>query len=216
MFDYTLIRSDRKTLGIEIDRSGRLIVRAPQRMPQAEIERFLQTKEAWIKEKQTEMLNRQNTVLPADADVLWYFGKQYPMIRSDGKTPVVSDTAITVPGSWNKSEIIRWYGQDLRLYLNERLPYWIAQTGLHPTGCHITSARGRWGSCSGKKSVNFAWRLVFCPPDEIDYVIIHELCHIRHMNHSDAFWSLVSQYDPVYKVHKQWLRDHAALMDLFI
>ena len=216
MFDYTLIRSDRKTLGIEIDRSGRLIVRAPQKMRQAEIERFLQTKEAWIKEKQTEMLNRQNTVMPANSDVLWYFGRQFALTRTDCKTPVVSDGAITVPNSWNENDLVRWYGRELRLYLNERLPYWIAQTGLHPTGCHVTSARGRWGSCSGKKSVNFAWRLVFCPLDVIDYVIIHELCHIRHMNHSAAFWSLVEQYDPVYKVHKQWLRDHAALMDLFI
>lgn len=216
MFDYTLIRSDRKTLGIEIDRSGRLIVRAPQRMRQAEIDRFLQTKEAWIKEKQTLMLHRQNAVLFADADVMWYFGKQYPMIRSDCKAPAVSDAAITVPGRWTESEIIRWYGQELRRYLNERLPYWIAQTGLQPTGCHVTSARGRWGSCSGKKSVNFAWRLVFCPHDVIDYVIIHELCHIRHMNHSAAFWSLVSQYDPAYTAHKQWLRAHAALMNLFI
>ena len=101
MFDYTLIRSDRKTLGIEIDRSGRLIVRAPQRLRQAEIERFLQTKEAWIKEKQTEMLNRQNTVMPANSDVLWYFGRQFALTRTDCKTPVVSDGAITVPNSWN-------------------------------------------------------------------------------------------------------------------
>ena len=216
MFDYTLIRSDRKTLGIEIDRCGRLIVRAPQRMRQAEIERFLQAKEPWIKEKQTVMLYRQNTVLPADSDVLWYFGKPYPMTRSDCTAPAVSAAAIAMPNNWSESEIIRWYGNELRRYLNERLPYWIAQTGLHPTACHVTSARGRWGSCSGKKSVNFAWRLVLCPSDVIDYVIIHELCHIRHMNHSVAFWSLVAQHDPAYTAHKQWLRDHAALMDLFL
>ena len=216
MFDYTLIRSERKTLGIEIDRSGCLIVRAPQKMRQAEIERFLQAKELWIKEKQAAMLTRQKAVISANSDVVWYFGRQFALTHTDCKTPVVSDNAIAVPNNWNENNLVRWYGQELRRDLNERLPYWIAQTGLQPTGCHVTNARGRWGSCSGKKSVNFAWRLVFCPPDVTDYVIIHELCHIREMNHSAAFWSLVAQYDPLYKAHRLWLREHAALMDLFI
>ena len=214
--EYELIRSDRKTLGIEIDRSGKLIVRAPQRMRQSEIERFLQAKEKWIKNHQTAMLLRQSAVMPMDSNALWYFGKQYSVTRDTCKTPAVSDDAITVPITWNERDIVRWYGQELQSYLRARLPFWIAQTGLQPTGCHVTGARGRWGSCSGKKSVNFAWRLVFCPPEVIDYVIIHELCHIRHMNHSAAFWSLVAQYDSMYKTHKQWLREHAALMDLFV
>ena len=216
MFDYTLIRSDRKTLGIEIDRSGSLIVRAPRRMSQTEIERFLQTKEAWIKEKQALMQERQHEVNRVDSNTLWYFGKQYPVMHSDCKTPEVITDSIVVPSRWNQSDLVRWYGQELRRFLNEHLSYWAAQTGLRPTSCHITGARGRWGSCSGKKSVNFAWRLVFCPPEVIDYVIIHELCHIRHMNHSAAFWTLVAQFDPAYIDHKQWLRDHAGLMDLFI
>ena len=214
--EYELIRSDRKTLGIEIDRSGKLIVRAPQRMRQSEIERFLQAKEKWIKDHQTAMLLRQSAVMPMDSNALWYFGKQYSVTRDTCKTPAVSANAITVPITWNERDIVRWYGQELQSYLRARLPFWITQTGLQPTGCHVTGARGRWGSCSGKKSVNFAWRLVFCPPEVIDYVIIHELCHIRHMNHSAAFWSLVAQYDSMYKTHKQWLREHAALMDLFV
>ena len=86
MFDYTLIRSERKTLGIEIDRSGRLIVRAPLKMRQAEIERFLQTKEPWIKEKQAVMLMRQRVVMPANSNVLWYFGRQFALTHADCKT----------------------------------------------------------------------------------------------------------------------------------
>ena len=79
-------------------------------------------------------------------------------------------------------------------YLPARVAYWSAVMGLTPTGIRITSARTRFGSCSGKNSICFSWRLMLYPPEAIDYVVVHELAHIRHHDHSPAFYALVERY----------------------
>ena len=79
-------------------------------------------------------------------------------------------------------------------YLPARVAYWSAVMGLTPTGIRITSARTRFGSCSGKNSICFSWRLMQYPPEAIDYVVVHELAHIRHHDHSPAFYALVERY----------------------
>ena len=79
-------------------------------------------------------------------------------------------------------------------YLPMRVDYWSGIMGLTPTGLKITSARTRFGSCSGKNSICFSWRLMQYPPEAIDYVVIHELAHIRHHDHSPAFYALVERY----------------------
>ena len=79
-------------------------------------------------------------------------------------------------------------------YLPARVAYWSAVMGLTPTGTRITSARTRFGSCSGKNSICFSWRLMLYPPEAIDYVVVHELAHIRHHDHSPAFYALVERY----------------------
>ncbi len=79
-------------------------------------------------------------------------------------------------------------------YLPARVAHWSAVMGLTPTGIRITSARTRFGSCSGKNSICFSWRLMQYPPEAIDYVVVHELAHIRHHDHSPAFYALVERY----------------------
>ena len=81
-------------------------------------------------------------------------------------------------------------------YLPMRVDYWSGIMGLTPTGLKITSARTRFGSCSGKNSLCFSWRLMQYPPEAIDYVVVHELAHIRHHDHSPAFYALIERYMP--------------------
>jgi len=83
---------------------------------------------------------------------------------------------------------------------------------IHINGIKISNAERRWGSCSLKKNLNFNWRLAMVPPEVIDYVIIHEIAHLREMNHSDRFWSIVSSMMPDYKIRKKWLKDNDHLM----
>ena len=91
-------------------------------------------------------------------------------------------------------------------YLPARVAYWSNIMGLTPTGLKITSARTRFGSCSGKNSLCFSWRLMEYPEEAVDYVVVHELAHIVHKNHGPDFWALVGQYMPDYKRRRALLR----------
>ena len=91
-------------------------------------------------------------------------------------------------------------------YLPARVAYWSAVMGLTPTGIRITSARTRFGSCSGKNSLCFSWRLMEYPEEAVDYVVVHELAHIVHKNHGPDFWALVGQYMPDYKRRRALLK----------
>ena len=218
MFDYTLIRSDRKTLSIEIDREGGLIVRAPRRMDKATIERFLESRAEWIDEKRRLVRERRAAVVSENPDqpqTVWFHGSQLRLLQHEEQRVEIRDDALIVPQSWTQAHLRAWLKQACKLDLQLRVPAAAATLGVQPTGLHVTEAKTRWGSCSSKNSLNFSWRLIFCPPEVMDYVVIHELCHIRHKNHSAAFWALVAQYDPQYETHRAWLGSHAALMDLF-
>ena len=217
MLDYTLIRSDRKTLSVEIDREGKLIVRAPRRLDKATIERFLESRKRWIEENRQRMLERRAAVVQTagDAQTVWYHGSQLRLLQHDEQRVEIRGDALIVPRSWTKEHLRAWLKQACRQDLHLRVPAAAALLGVQPTALHVTEAKTRWGSCSGKNSLNFAWRLIFCPPEVVDYVVVHELCHIRYKNHSAAFWNMVAQYDPAYQAHKAWLREHAALMDWF-
>jgi len=93
-----------------------------------------------------------------------------------------------------------------------RVSYWAGVLGLEYNRVCIKDQRTLWGSCSGKKNLNFNWRLTAAPPEALDYVVIHELCHLREMNHSKKFWAHVSGVCPDYKVRRKWLRDNCALL----
>ncbi len=94
-----------------------------------------------------------------------------------------------------------------REYLPMRVDYWSGIMGLTPTGLKITSARTRFGSCSGKNSICFSWRLMQYPPEAIDYVVVHELAHIRHHNHSPAFYALIERYMPDWRERMKLLKE---------
>ena len=91
-------------------------------------------------------------------------------------------------------------------YLKERTEYFSAIMGLEPTGVKITSAKKRFGSCSAKNSICYSWRLMLYPKEAIDYVVVHELAHIAHKNHSSQFYALIEKYLPDYKEREKLLR----------
>jgi len=91
-----------------------------------------------------------------------------------------------------------------------RVNYWASVMGLDYRRVAIKDQRTLWGSCSGRKNLNFNWRLAAAPPEVLDYVVIHELCHLREMNHSRNFWALVKERCPDYAARRRWLRDNCA------
>ncbi len=103
---------------------------------------------------------------------------------------------------------ITWYKKKAQDFISQRLDYFSRILKLRYESFKITSAQNRWGSCSEDNGLAFSFRLIMAPPDVIDYVIVHELAHIREKNHSIRFWQLVEDAMPEYKTHKRWLKDN--------
>ena len=167
--NYELIRSDRKTLGLQV-KDGRVIVRAPRRATVQLIERFVREHEAWIENA----LSRQAAKKAAHPE----------------------------PTAAERAEYIRLAKE----MLPRRTAFWSERMGLTPTQIRITSAQRRFGSCSSQGHICYSWRLMQYPPEAIDYVIVHELAHLKHMNHSPAFYALVAKYLPDHKARRALLK----------
>ncbi len=99
-----------------------------------------------------------------------------------------------------------FYRRQAQKHLKARLLYWSQRTGLSPVGLSIRGQKTRWGSCSGSGEISLNWKLLAAPPEVIDYVIVHELAHLKHMNHSPSFWRLVEQWVPNFKKYRSQLR----------
>jgi len=99
-----------------------------------------------------------------------------------------------------------------REIISARVAHWAALLGLEYKKIFIKNQRSMWGSCSGRGNLNFNWRLAAAAPEALDYVVIHELCHLREMNHSKKFWAHVAAACPDYKARRRWLRDNTALL----
>ena len=173
MYDYTLIRSDRRTLGLEITADLQVVVRAPKRCPQREIDRFVARHEEWVQ-----------THLPI----------QQRRLEARAARAVTPEQE-----------------KELRRLAGEVLPRKVAQyapvVGVTPTSIKVTGAEKRFGSCSSKGGLCFSWRLMQYPDEAIDYVVVHELCHILHHNHSPRFWGAVAAVMPDYRLRQKLLRD---------
>lgn len=170
MREYEIIRSNRRTMALEV-RDGRVLVRAPQRIPRTRIETFVREHEAWIEKSLAKQQARRE--------------------------------AHPEPDEAQRAEYIR----RAKALLPERVAYYANVMGLHPVGVTITGARTRFGSCSSKGRLCFSWRLMQYPAEAIDYVVVHELAHLVHRNHSPEFYALIERYMPDYKARRKLLRE---------
>ena len=211
--EYTLIRSSRKTLALNIDRDGRLIVRAPYRLSVEKIEQFIAEKADWI-EKHTAAVNlrteQKNERLNVPPTELPLFGRLCPVVNE--KPYGYTDGVFYLPEGMTLESLVPYlhklYTRIAKEALIPRVQTLSEQTGLMITAVKINSAKTRWGSCSSRGNLNFNWRLLLMPEDVMDYVVVHELAHRREMNHSAAFWQIVETYLPDYRERRQWLKEN--------
>ena len=217
-FDYCIVRSKRKSLCIQIkDSSVRIL--APQRFPVAQINQFLLQKQDWIAKK----LQQQQ----ASTAKLQHF-KQSGKVFCNGqlKTLVVQradlyqitetdqQILLQIPNrigelqqsSYIKRKLDNWFNHRAKLHFPERLALFSYQLELAPADLIIKKYKARWGSCSSDRVISLNYLLMMAPDFVIDYVIVHELCHLTHMNHSASFWALVAKHYPDYRQAKHWLK----------
>jgi predicted metal-dependent hydrolase len=215
-----IVRTKRKTISIVVNNKGELIVRAPLKTPAAFIEDLVQKKSSWIHEKQAEMAERNKRYRVwefREGQVVMYLGSPLCLLFDRNIQEVTNiDGRLIIP--WEiadkKQAVVTWYKAQARDVIGERLQHYASLTGLQYKAFKITGATRRWGSCSSKGSLNFSWRLIMCPLSAIDYVVVHELSHLEHLNHSKEFWQKVKLVLPHYQTQRKWLADNQKLMDI--
>ncbi len=219
-----IIRSQRKTIALEITPELKLIIRAPYHVTRYEIENIVKKKEHWIKKTTDRIkttINRNQTYKISsslkDGNLFLLFGSAYRIKIGTSKKNHISikngEININVKENSNpKNLIVKWCKKILRDYIDSKVKEISKLTGLYPNKILITSAKKRWGSCSGKNNLNFTWRLVMAPKEIIDYVVIHEIFHIKEKNHSKRFWNHVESLISDYKEKRNWLKENVFLL----
>ena len=214
---YRIIRSKRRTLALEINRGGEVLVRAPLRASNAAIKAFVASKTSWIANRLAQVVKIAPKVF-AEGEVFWYLGQSYPLHF----TPVVKPRLdlrgsflLSRSGAAQAREIfIRWYKAEARAIIADRVELYREITGLPYRKFRITGARTRWGSCSPNNDLNFSWRLIMAPLEVVDYVVVHEFAHIKARNHSREFWSEVAKILPDYRRARKWLKEYGETLTL--
>jgi len=172
-----IIRSDRRSISLEITPAGEVLVRAPRRMPEAEIRRFVQEKSSWL----TKHLAKR------EAD----------------------KATLETEGFFTEEEIKRLCKLAKKI-IPEKVAYYARLMGVTYGRIAIRKQKTKWGSCSQDGNLNFNCLLMMAPPEVLDYVVVHELCHRLEMNHSARFWALVERVLPNYRISKKWLKEHGS------
>ena len=172
---YQIIRSSRKTMSLEIKADGSVVVRAPLRLSETKIQKFVEEKQEWI-------LKNLEKIQKRDAQ----------------KKNVQKLSALERQHLQNKACVV----------IPRRVAYYAEKLGVSYGKITLRQQKTRWGSCSSEKNLNFNWKLILAPPEVLDYVVVHELCHLKEMNHSKAFWDEVGKVMPEYETYKLWLKEN--------
>ncbi len=211
-----LIRSNRKTIALQIDETAQLVVRAPHHVSMRKISSFIQEKNDWIIKTQQKVIVKnkiaEQNIEFRDGKIALFLGKEY-VIRLNGKINHIEFDGNYLEFPFKEIELgnellIKWYKKKSKEVIVPRVKHYAEDLELDYNKISITSAKKRWGSCNSKGNINFSYRLVMAPKQVIDYVIVHELMHLKEMNHSKKFWNLVESVIPDYKQRKKWLKDN--------
>jgi predicted metal-dependent hydrolase len=183
-------------------------------MAVADISRFVQSKKKWIETHlaQQERVKNIKSAFSIDyGGAVRLRGTTYPIRAKSGNRAGFDGECFYMPADLTpdgiKGAVIRIYKMVARRVIVERVSAYANHMNVTPTAIRITGAKTRWGSCSGKNSVNFSWRLIMAGDDVIDYVVVHELAHIKEHNHSPRFWAVIEKVLPDYKQRKKSLKD---------
>ena len=221
MREYKLTRSNRKTIALYV-RDGIVEVRAPLKAEKAGIDKFVASKEDWIVKqlnKHEGLAEKRGLFSLNYGDKVLYHGKEYPFVARSGNRVGFDDIALCfyIPPNLSpervKAAVIQIYKMLAKRYLTERVLNYQPIMGVSVTNLKINSAKTRWGSMSGKKSVNFSWRLILAADDIIDVVVVHELAHIKQMNHSDKFWAEVEKILPDWQEREKRLKEFSRMIN---
>jgi len=216
---YLLEHRQRRTVGLKITADG-LVVHAPKRIFAFQLNQILQEKSGWIINKlQARAANQVDAIHWINGENLLYLGQdiQLSIVQNVSNKALTFDAnmlTLATPTPDNQTliqrKVIQWYQKQASLDFSRRLAILAAKLGVATPSLTLSNAKSRWGSCNSRGEVRLNWRLLQAPPHIINYVICHELAHLKQMNHSAKFWAVVESLFPNYKMAEKELKALAA------
>lgn len=231
--DYPLeiIKTIRKgSIGLRVE-PNRIALMVPKQLADEAIAAFVQSEQTWLLDQITEQMgNLPKQLVMKSGHELLLFGDKI-LFKEDHHTPVkkmttvFEDKCLTVfckqsralkdPKKHAFKHLHRFYLTQFEAHLSPLVADWAQKIGVQPKAIQIKNYRSRWGSCYSDGRVQFNWKLAMAPKPVIEYVVIHELCHLVHANHSADFWQLVERHCPQMASHKAWLKENGAALIAF-
>lgn len=223
---YVTYQKNRKSLQLKIHSNTHLEVTAPDKFPLPRIEKILQQKALWITKHllhfQAVAENPVNKAI-TDGASIFYLGVAHKLVFNVAENPKLAiyakDHQIFIPffatqhtPSSLESLLKKWYWHQAQELLIAKTTYWSQQIKVDPKQIRIKEQKTRWGSCSSRGNINYNWRIIMAPPEVIDYLVIHELCHLPIPNHSSDFWQEVARFSPHFQQHRHWLKTNGSLL----
>jgi predicted metal-dependent hydrolase len=225
--EYELVRSPRRTADIVIEPDGRVIVRAPEDTSPERIEDIIETKRLWIYKNLAEWrdLNATRVIREfRNGEGFLYLGRSYrlllvanqdePLLLKAGRFCLRRDLVDQGEVPAAKAAFRNYFVTRGFERISQRVGYFAPKVGANAKKIDVRELGSRWASCSPTGNLAFHWKCMMAPPRIIDYIVVHELCHMHHLDHSDAFWNEVDKVMPDFYERKEWLRKNGAAMDL--
>jgi len=217
-----IMRSDRKSIAIQITNNGTIIIKAPNQATDETISKVILKNQSWIEEKIKKVQSRDPKFKEKEfvnGEGFLYLGKHYRLniIKNQEEPLILKDKYFHLSEShlYKAREVfIDWYKERAFEKISERVEFYAKIKGCTYNKINITNAQRRWGSCSSLGNLNFTWRLIMAPLSVIDYVVIHELVHLEEKNHSKKFWSKVKVLMPDYEEKDRWLRENGYMLNI--
>jgi len=224
---YEVVRSRRRTADIVIERDGRILVRAPEKIPSEKIEDIIDSKRYWIYKNLAEWRDLNATRVLREyrnGEGFLYLGRSYRLLLVANQ----EDALVLKGGRFclrrdlvDRGEIPAaqaafrdYYVANGKKRISGRVEYFAPKVGVSPRKVDVRELGHRWAACSPKGNLAFHWKCMMAPPTIIDYIVVHELCHFHHLDHTDAFWNELDKVIPQYRERKEWLRKNGASMDV--
>lgn len=224
---YQIVRSRRATADIVIERDGSILVRAPESIPDERIEDMVEAKRYWIYKNLAVWRDLNATRVLREyknGEGFLYLGRSYrlllvanqtePLLLKNGRFFLQRDLVDEGAIEAAKTAFRDYYIARGSERIAQRLNYYAPKVGVNPHGIDVRELGNRWASCSPNGNLAFHWKCMMAPQSIIDYIVVHELCHFHHLDHTDAFWNEVDKVIPNYGERKEWLRVNGAGLDV--
>jgi predicted metal-dependent hydrolase len=215
---FDIIYKKRKSMSISIDLYGKIEVQAPKDTPEEDVLQAVEEKWDWIQQKVKEMHDRSlgpKKKVYDHGESFLYLGNEYPIQVSQDSTikqdyVVFEEDKLQIIVNQLEDEKIkqalkRFYYQQCKLLVERSIKSYQSHFKMKPRSIRISDNNTNWGTCDFKQQLTFNWKLAMAPQQVLDYVVVHEMCHMVHLNHDRSFWRLVGKIMPDYKKQENWL-----------